>query len=835
PRRVPLSPKGVMEVLATDDGRALALDATGRALSSTDFGKSWKDATSLLGTPVAGLREEGDEIALALQDGGAWLQPDGGFERRAFADGKRAWRPPAKAVERWRRSFSEGVPLSGMRTWLGEGRGTLIVDLRTGSASSVKEVGPEGSSCTPVSLDDEGLIVCGTRDSKQTTLVISHGLRGTPVIEQTFPGSPQFLAGRTLAILASCSGVPAEGTACVRRSAGVWAELKASPALLEAWQPLYWLPRENGGIAVIAAERDVREGEPKAALLDLETNRVTPWNATTRQVTPSDPFGRPGSSLSVLADGSVRGYTATGTVVVDAQGHMTPGAREFVAVAGAGAHALARDQQEHLWQTNDSGDNWREIAPPPFDSLPEGVSAKMNPRPSGRATWTECSADGCALQHSSGTGMWLRLGWPEDPPSSQDGPPAATSGRVLTGPAIPAPALPRLRCASHTDGPRHEPHAPNQPTDPEASEQWLDVLGGKRALARRGSRSFVNLAYRDVFSADNDYIGAGLRAAVHLRAESGAAAATRPGVKTALDLWFVEPFELGGRIRQFSGSIGETANAQRAARRFEAGETEGAARPLLGSEPGRAGGVLLNTEALSLFVPSSGKIEPIRPGCKATSGYVDARGERFVACAKQNASTRIETLVAPAKEIFRALPAEHFRDRESPGLRFFAPGEPALVNPDAIAVAGDGQLAILRLPPGDEPPTVDNPAWLLSAGAPPVELAPWSTLDVATSPGCKGDGGFRAIVQTGQSWLDVPGASPPRSGAGMTALVRWSVERVCLEAVEVGFGSVEGEQSRPLHLSAVARFAGGRPGAALIGTESSVTVRDPASCVLESR
>jgi hypothetical protein len=69
----------------------------------------------------------------------------------------------------------------------------------------------------------------------------------------------------------------------------------------------------------------------------------------------------------------------------------------------------------------------------------------------------------------------------------------------------------------------------------------------------------------------------------------------------------------------------------------------------------------------------------------------------------------------------------------------------------------------------------------------------------------------------------------------MTALVRWSVERVCLEAVEVGFGSVEGEQSRPLHLSAVARFAGGRPGAALIGTESSVTVRDPASCVLESR
>ena len=834
PRRLPLSPKGVIEVLATDDGRALALDATGRALSSTDAGKSWKDATSLLGTSVAGLREEGNEIALAVAGGGAWLQPDGQFTRRAFAGEKRAWRPPVKDAERLRRAFSDGLPLSGMRAWVGEGRGTLIVDLHTGSASAIKEVGPEGSSCMPVSLDDEGLIVCVNHGSKPITTVISRALTGAPVIEKTFPGSPQFLAGHTLSILASCSGAPAEGAACVRRSVGVWTELNVSPALLGVWQPLFWLPRENGGIAAIVGERDVREGEPKVALLDLETNRVTPWNTTTTHVTPS----RPGSSLSVLADGSVRGFSTTGSIAVDAQGQVTLGAREFVVVVGAGAHALARDVDEHLWQTSDYGAHWAEIARPPFDSAPEGVSVKVNPRPSGRATWMECSANGCVLEHSSGTGMWLRLGWPEDPPSSKDAPPIAIGKQVLSAPQIPEPDLPKLRCAARRDGPLRATVAPRRSTDPEASEQWLDVLGGKRALARRGSRSFVNVAYRDVFSADNDYMSAGLRAAVHLRTENGAASTAQHGSKTALDLLFVEPLELGGRIRQISASMPDGSTKSQAdagaARGFDGDQLEGAARPLLGSEPGRAGGVLLINDTLSLLALSRGQIQAIRPGCKASSGYVDVRGQRFVACAKANASTRIETLTAPPKEVLRTPPAEHFRDREIPGLRFFAPGERALVNPDAIAVAGDGKLAVLRLPAGDEPPTVDNPAWLLSGDAPPVELAPWSTLDVATSSGCNGGDGYRAIVQTGKAWLDVSGASRTRS-AGMTALVRWSAERVCLEAVEVGFGSVESEQSRPLHVSAVARFVGARPEAAFIGTESSVMVREPASCTLERR
>ena len=86
-------------------------------------------------------------------------------------------------------------------------------------------------------------------------------------------------------------------------------------------------------------------------------------------------------------------------------------------------------------------------------------------------------------------------------------------------------------------------------------------------------------------------------------------------------------------------------------------------------------------------------------------------------------------------------------------MHFFPSGESLLVNPDAIAVGRDGKLRILRPPPGDSPPTTDNPAWLLSADATPLELAPWSTLEVATSPQCADGDGYRAIVQTGKSWF----------------------------------------------------------------------------------
>ncbi|HEY0467015.1 MAG TPA: hypothetical protein VGC79_22590, partial [Polyangiaceae bacterium] len=110
---------------------------------------------------------------------------------------------------------------------------------------------------------------------------------------------------------------------------------------------------------------------------------------------------------------------------------------------------------------------------------------------------------------------------------------------------------------------------------------------------------------------------------------------------------------------------------------------------------------------------------------------------------------------------------------------------------------------------------------------------PWSTLELATSPKCADGDGYRAIVQTGKSWFT--GGTYPYWQVGMTALVRWGGRRVCLEAVEVGDSVLAYQRAtESVHVSAVARFAGAQPGAAFIATESSVALREPATCDLRS-
>ncbi|HET7546011.1 MAG TPA: hypothetical protein VFK05_39350 [Polyangiaceae bacterium] len=848
PRSVPLSPKGVIDVVALDDGRALALDATGRALASRDAGKSWSDVSSLLGARVSGVAEGERGIAFVLPGDDAWLQPDGQFARLASPPReRRVQQTPADFL---RQAIGNGLPLPEGRAWIGDGRGTRVVDLHTGAVSPVKAAGPEGSSCIPISVEEEGVLLCFDYSANPTTTVVSHALGATPVMERTFRGSPQRVEGRELSIIASCSGARAEGSACVRHAGGAWTEVKVAPDVLRAWRPAFWVPRESGGVALIVSQREVFRGEPKIALLDPLSNRITPWDSTLAQVTPNDAEFRSGASLTLLDDGSLRGFTAKRSIAVDPRGHVTLGEQTFASISSAGTHALARDNAERLWQTSDSGAHWLEVASPAAEDAPEGTGAKLNPRPSGRATRIDCSRSGCALEHSSGTGFWLRLGWPEARATAQtrSGAPEPRVARAWEPPAgsmpsLPEAILPQLNCTARGPGPLPAKTPPRTPPAPKGREQWQEVLAGQRALAARGTHRFANIDYRDVFAAE-PFQGGGLRAALHLNT-ADVALRDAVGKKTPLDVRFVEPFDTQGRVRKLSTSIedwsplgvstrpADPLHDRRMREAMDIGfgsyaRDEGAARPLLSSELGRAGGVLL-IDAPSLAADTRGKIQPIRSGCSPVSGYLDARGKGFVACAERNGSTHIEALDMPQRELVRAPAAVHFRSRERAGLHFYAPGESPFVNPDAIAVGRDGKLSILRLPPGDEPPTEDNPAWLLSADAAPVALAPWSKLELATKPECAGGDGVRAIVQTETAWFDVVGTRPSENRS-MTALVRWGTQRVCLEAVEVGFDSLAVPESRSLRITAVARFAGPQPGAALIGFESNAVVRAAAVC-----
>jgi len=320
---------------------------------------------------------------------------------------------------------------------------------------------------------------------------------------------------------------------------------------------------------------------------------------------------------------------------------------------------------------------------------------------------------------------------------------------------------------------------------------------------------------------------------------------------------FLLPFDLGARRLTVPASAwsvsaahpsGNAARGTAPARErfgFDFEPSERGIRPLLGREPGRAAGVLLSHGARSLLVSNNGSTRSIGPGCAAKSGYIDARGRAIVTCAARDAATRLEALEPQARELLRAPAAAHYRDR-SPGLRFFPPGEPIFVNADAVAVGHDGRLAILRLPPGDEPPTVDNPAWLLSSDAAPVALAPWSSLEPATSPACATQRGHRAVIQTERAWFDVVGATSDRDD-GMSALVRWDTERICLEAIQIGFGSVAEPVNQParsddaggvhgaLRISAVARFTLARPEAAFVAADGNAQLRERATCDLQTR
>jgi hypothetical protein len=69
----------------------------------------------------------------------------------------------------------------------------------------------------------------------------------------------------------------------------------------------------------------------------------------------------------------------------------------------------------------------------------------------------------------------------------------------------------------------------------------------------------------------------------------------------------------------------------------------------------------------------------------------------------------------------------------------------------------------------------------------------------------------------------------------MSAMVRWGKDRVCLEAVEVGYGEIE-DCSSPtygLKVMAVARFVGAGAGGGLVGTGREGTVRQMGTCTME--
>ena len=157
-------------------------------------------------------------------------------------------------------------------------------------------------------------------------------------------------------------------------------------------------------------------------------------------------------------------------------------------------------------------------------------------------------------------------------------------------------------------------------------------------------------------------------------------------------------------------------------------------------------------------------------------------------------------------------------------------------NADALFVGPRGELGIVRTPSGGDPPTSLDPALLMVQGAPTVALAPWSTLTSAEDDACKNDaGGYRGVIQAVEPWVRLVGTEPmPDEDAPMTARVKWSTQRVCLEAIELraADSAVSGDSSLETWMIArmVQPSSAGRL-AIVPGTE----LRQPMQCSLAAK
>jgi hypothetical protein len=268
---------------------------------------------------------------------------------------------------------------------------------------------------------------------------------------------------------------------------------------------------------------------------------------------------------------------------------------------------------------------------------------------------------------------------------------------------------------------------------------------------------------------------------------------------------------------------------------------------VLSTRPGQANGAILLDRDLAFWVGRSGTIRPFRAGvaqCEAYGGYVDPRGKLFLACQDFGGVTTIKD--GDGAVIYRtplAPPGAH--QIPPPPLAAAPAGWVGPLPPmpvlrleaaDVIGVDENQKVGVLRLPIGCDPATAASPAVWLTKDAPAVALAPWSTLELASSPACsQNDDGVRAIIQTPHPWVTVAGGGGFFREPGMTALVRWSATRVCLEAVEVGYRAVKApkDYGHPFaDVMLVARFVGEGTGAAFVGLSETSEYHETVSCEL---
>jgi hypothetical protein len=537
-------------------------------------------------------------------------------------------------------------------------------------------------------------------------------------------------------------------------------------------------------------------------------------------------------------DGTVRGWLRGGRMVeILPSGAVVESPYQFLHAAASGAFAFARADGSRAFQTTDHGRSWVEVAAP---APLLGRSFQQH----------GCTLVGCDL------GAWLRLGW-EAPPPSPTPPPAI---------AAPPPALPTLDLRTMACRPGAEVRQAAAPLTPASSmdhglgARVVPVTGdllpgrGEQAVSyvrQVFSRALINPPH-SYYSDDEQAPRAMLHGfAMEVRGWDAPRAADplaglvvlgpSPGPRGfRRDLTFLEPLDPAGSIRTVSFGVAALLAVLRGTGAPAADALTGPLEliglaPVLPLDP--AGPIEL---FFALTPLDTGGIVGVTRGAAADLGWAaEMNGSPVSAVALPGAGPGaggIATLWiddAGAVSVHRLSGGTLTRIG---GLPAPPTGYHYPANPDALAIGPQSDLWILRAPSGSEPPSAEDPALLFPlAGGPPRALAPWSTLASAADPVCRdAPGGYRAIVQSVRPWLRAGPSRPPDEAlTPMTARVRWSEARVCLEAIEVpvGMAAAPGGTSA-LEAVIVARFAGAA-GAGEITVGLGVERRQAIACTLE--
>ena len=456
---------------AASSNRAIVLTALGHARITVDGGKTFRDLSAEL--PNAGSIERFQEdLHVSTGTDELFIVNSQG----TVASGKLVEEHPPNEPEpdpedRWpaehdltsplEAAVTNGVLLPGGDAIATDDGLVARINLATGRATEILRYGAEGESCQPVAVMDRTLVVCeaGRRASVMDA--------GSGIVERSFDIEQDYVwdrfvvaDGEALGFVGSCAGrnpsppvdivtgasttntsAQRSPTFCVRTPSGTWVEHQLDAA--DATDVMAWIPRSDGGAtALITLPGTFVHGpapvEVRSLLRIVRIARnAPPINISTYSSESPKLVSR---TLHSLPDGSIEGWLSSGhspagqmAVLIDAEGHarQRPLPARHSALMTAGRFAIVRTEDSNYFESKDFGRSFQPIDPPP--------GRQADP--------VSVSAVGTHL------GPFLRIGWgsnvkplppPEPPPAEPFStqakriPPAVRLGCRFSGPPVSA-------------------------------------------------------------------------------------------------------------------------------------------------------------------------------------------------------------------------------------------------------------------------------------------------------------------------------------------------------------------------------------------------------------